>query len=185
VNVWSEGLRRLGLQTGPWLREAKRAVRQGAPDDIHISIGGDLSVPLGVLKQHALHAARGQKIAYVVDISYHDPNIEKVIALRPALHRGTLPGSGCQYCRAETTSNGAPGRGYCKASGCRPPSPISLLGPIPRTSGRAAARGRRGVLCSPITRQAILEPNADLRQQPIRKTLGFRLPDLRRHRAAG
>jgi ribonuclease Z len=81
VNVWSEGLRRLGLQTGPWLREAKRAVRQGAPDDIHISIGGDLSVPLGVLKQHALHAARGQKIADVVDISYHDPNIEKVIAL--------------------------------------------------------------------------------------------------------
>jgi ribonuclease Z len=81
VNVWSEGLRRLGLQTGPWLREAKRAVRLGAPDDIHISIGGDLSVPLGVLKQHALHAARGQKIAYVVDISYHDPNIEKVIAL--------------------------------------------------------------------------------------------------------
>jgi ribonuclease Z len=33
VNVWSEGLRRLGLQTGSWLREAKRGVRQGAPDE--------------------------------------------------------------------------------------------------------------------------------------------------------
>jgi ribonuclease Z len=80
VNVWSEGLRRLGLPTGPWLREAKRAVRQGAPDDSHISIRGDLSLPLGVLRQ-ALHTARGQKIAYVVDIAYHDRNIEKVIAL--------------------------------------------------------------------------------------------------------
>ena len=35
------------------LREAKRAVRQGVPDDSHISIGGDLSLPLGVLRQHA------------------------------------------------------------------------------------------------------------------------------------
>jgi ribonuclease Z len=81
VNVWSEGLRRLGLPTGPWLREAKRAVRRGAPDDSHISIRGDLSLPLGVLRQHSLHTARGQKIAYVVDIAYHDRNIEKVIAL--------------------------------------------------------------------------------------------------------
>ena len=81
VHVWSEGLRRLGLPTGPWLREAKRAVRRGAPDDSHISIPGDLSLPLSVLRQHALHTARGQKIAYVVDIAYHDRNIEKVIAL--------------------------------------------------------------------------------------------------------
>jgi ribonuclease Z len=81
VNVWSEGLRRLGLPTGPWLREAKRAVRRGAPDDSHISIRGDLSLPLDVLRQHALHTARGQKIAYVVDIACHDLNIEKVIAL--------------------------------------------------------------------------------------------------------
>jgi ribonuclease Z len=55
VNVWSEGLRRLGLPTGPWLREAKRAVRRGAPDDSHISIRGDLSLPLGVLT-HLLRA---------------------------------------------------------------------------------------------------------------------------------
>jgi ribonuclease Z len=81
VNVWSEGLRRLGLPTGPWLREAKRAVRRGAPDDSQIFIRDDLSLPLGVLRQRALHTARGQKIAYVVDIAYHDRNIEKVIAL--------------------------------------------------------------------------------------------------------
>jgi ribonuclease Z len=81
VNVWSEGLRRLGLPVGPWLRAAKSAVRQGAPDESQISIDGDLSMPLGILRQHALRIARGQKIAYVVDIAYHDQNIEKVIAL--------------------------------------------------------------------------------------------------------
>ena len=81
VNVWREGLSQLGLPVGPWLREAKRAVRQGAPDDCQISIRDDLSVPLGVLRQGALRAARGQKIAYIVDIAYHQRNVEKAIAL--------------------------------------------------------------------------------------------------------
>jgi ribonuclease Z len=83
VNVCSEALRQLGLPVGPWLRAAKTAVRRGAPDESQISIGGDLSVPLGVLRQHALRTARGQKIAYVVDIAYHDQNIGKAIALAP------------------------------------------------------------------------------------------------------
>ena len=34
-----------------------------------------------MLKQDALRTARGQKIAYVVDASYHGQNIEKIIAL--------------------------------------------------------------------------------------------------------
>jgi ribonuclease Z len=49
--------------------------------DCEILVQGDRSVALGILKQHALRTARGQKIAYVVDISCHDPNIEKAIAL--------------------------------------------------------------------------------------------------------
>jgi ribonuclease Z len=81
VNVWSEGLKQLKLPVGPWLNEAKRAVRRGAPDDSPIAIGEELSLPLGVLTQQALRTARGQKIAYVVDSSYHDQNIEKIIAL--------------------------------------------------------------------------------------------------------
>jgi ribonuclease Z len=72
VNVWSEGLKLLRLPVGPWLSDAKRAVRRGAPDDSEIVIRHDQSIPLGVLKQHVLRTARGQKIAYVVDAAYDE-----------------------------------------------------------------------------------------------------------------
>ncbi len=81
VNVWREGLRRLGLPVGPWLRQAKAAVRLGAPDHSAIKIHDDLTVPLGDLRQHALRTARGQKIAYVVDLAYNRLNVDKVVAL--------------------------------------------------------------------------------------------------------
>jgi ribonuclease Z len=79
--VWSEGLSLLRLGVGPWLNEAKRAVRRGAPDNSEITISHNLSIPLGVLKQHALRSARGQKIAYVVDAAYHEENVGRIIAL--------------------------------------------------------------------------------------------------------
>lgn len=81
VNVWSEGLKSLQLGVGPWLNEAKRAVRCGAPDDSMIVISRDISIPLGVLKQRALRTARGQKIAYVVDAAYHEDNVDRIVAL--------------------------------------------------------------------------------------------------------
>jgi ribonuclease Z len=76
VNVWSEGLK-FRLRVGPWLSDAKRAVRRGAPDDVEIVIRPDQSIPLGVLGQHALRTARGQKFAYVVDAAYHEKNIDR------------------------------------------------------------------------------------------------------------
>ena len=81
LNVWSEGLKSLGLGVGPWLNEAKRAVRRGTPDDSEIVVSRGRSVALGLLKQHALRATRGQKIAYVVDAAYHEENVGKIIAL--------------------------------------------------------------------------------------------------------
>ena len=45
VNVWSEGLKLLQLPVGPWLSDAKQAVRRGAPDDSKIVIRHDLSFP--------------------------------------------------------------------------------------------------------------------------------------------
>jgi ribonuclease Z len=81
VNVWNEGLRSLELPVGAWLNEAKRAVRRGAPDDSAVVVDEDRSVPLGILKQHALRIARGQRIAYVVDAAFHDENIAKIVEL--------------------------------------------------------------------------------------------------------
>jgi ribonuclease Z len=81
VNVWREGLRRLGFPVGPWLREAKRAVRQGTPDDTQVYVRDGLAILLGDLKKYALRTARGQKIAYVVDLAYNERNIENVLAL--------------------------------------------------------------------------------------------------------
>jgi ribonuclease Z len=81
VNVWREGLRRLGLPVGPWLREAKAAVRLGAPDHTEVSVHDGVSISLGDLRQHALRIARGQKVAYVVDLAYESRNVEKVVAL--------------------------------------------------------------------------------------------------------
>jgi ribonuclease Z len=81
VNVWRDGLRRLGLPVGPWIREAKRAVRQGAPDNVQIRVHDGLAISLAELKKHALRTARGQKIAYLVDLIYSERNIEKIVAL--------------------------------------------------------------------------------------------------------
>jgi ribonuclease Z len=81
INVWKEGLDLLRLPVGPWLNEAKRAVRRRAPDDSPILVRSDLSIPLGVLKQHALRTARGHRIAYVVDSAFHESNIAKIVEL--------------------------------------------------------------------------------------------------------
>jgi ribonuclease Z len=81
VNVWREGLRQLELPVGPWLREAKRAVRLSAPDNTEVCVHDGLAMSLGDLKRHALRTARGQKIAYVVDLAYNERNIESIVAL--------------------------------------------------------------------------------------------------------
>src|SRR5262249_26401966 len=78
INGWREGLDLLELPVGPWLNEAKRAVRRGAPDDSRILIRQDRFVPLGVLKQHALRSAPGHRIAYVVDAAFHASNIASI-----------------------------------------------------------------------------------------------------------
>ena len=79
--MWREGLNLLQLPVGPWLNDAKRAVRRGAPDDTPILVRADLSVPLSLLKQHALRTARGHRIVYVVDAAFHQSNVAKIIEL--------------------------------------------------------------------------------------------------------
>jgi len=81
INVWREGLNSLGLPVGPWLNEAKIAIRRGAPDERAILVRGGAPVALGTLKQHALRIAPGQKIAYVVDAAHDEVNVARIVEL--------------------------------------------------------------------------------------------------------
>ena len=81
VNVWRGALDRLGLPVGPWLNEAKRAVRFACPDGTLIQVTGDVSISLGELKDKALRVGAGQKVAYVTDAAYTDANVAKILQL--------------------------------------------------------------------------------------------------------
>src|SRR4051812_38188429 len=74
INVWTEGLEALGLDVGPWLNEAKRAARRGESDDTQIDVGGGRTEILGVLREHVLRSAPGQRIAYVTDTAFTPDN---------------------------------------------------------------------------------------------------------------
>lgn len=88
INVWKNRLDELGLPTGPWLNELKRAVRAGEPDDRPFPVRwrdrhGDHErvFPLGQLRQEVLRFVPGQKITYVTDAVYHENNAARIAAL--------------------------------------------------------------------------------------------------------
>lgn len=81
VNVWRGVLNELDLPPGPWLNEAKRAVRLGLPDDHPVDIPGGARTRLGDLKGRALRIAPGQVVAYVTDAAPHLENREKILRL--------------------------------------------------------------------------------------------------------
>jgi ribonuclease Z len=81
VNVWRGALAELRLHPGPWLNEAKRAVRRGLADDHLIQISDDESIYLGDLKHRALRVAPGQVVAYVTDAALHAENRAKILKL--------------------------------------------------------------------------------------------------------
>ena len=85
VNVHRDGLERLGLAVGPWLRDLKRAVfradKDGAPVAAPGRDGGTVVLPLGRLKAEALSVTAGQVIAYVVDAAFTPDNAARIVDL--------------------------------------------------------------------------------------------------------
>jgi ribonuclease Z len=71
----------MGLLPGPWLNEAKRAVRLGFPDTHRISAPDGTSLELGELKHRALRVAPGQVVAYVTDAAPEPENRAKILKL--------------------------------------------------------------------------------------------------------
>jgi ribonuclease Z len=80
VNIWKSRLAELKLPVGPWLRELKRAVIVGLPDDHMIEITQGRRMPLGTLR-FALTIAPGQKIGYVTDAADTSSNRQAIINL--------------------------------------------------------------------------------------------------------
>ncbi len=88
VNIMKNRLAELGLPTGPWLSELKRAVLRGDADDRefrawwHGPAGlEERHFPLGELKAMILQIAPGQKIAYVTDAAYTLTNAARILDL--------------------------------------------------------------------------------------------------------
>ena len=88
LNVWKNRLDELGVPTGPWLADFKRAVRRGMPDDTPIPVAWrdregshQREFALGELRDTALRIVPGQKIAYVTDAVHSESNIERITQL--------------------------------------------------------------------------------------------------------
>jgi ribonuclease Z len=77
-----------GLPVGGWLKDVKRYVWEGKPDDFRFTAilfdehrREEREFVLADLKKQFLTLTRGQKLAYVVDARYDDENEAKIIAL--------------------------------------------------------------------------------------------------------
>jgi ribonuclease Z len=88
VNVWKNRLLAMGLQTGPWLKDMKRAVLAGRPDDEPVRAWWkergalrEREVALGELKAQALDLVPGQKIGYITDVVFHEDNFRRIVDL--------------------------------------------------------------------------------------------------------
>jgi ribonuclease Z len=80
VNVFSSGLKELGLKAGPWVSSLKEAVLRDKADNHPIAIHSGIELPLRELR-HVVSITPGQKIAYVTDIAGSAANREAVARL--------------------------------------------------------------------------------------------------------
>lgn len=88
VNVHKSRLEEMGLPTGPWLQELKKAVLRGEPDDLPFRAwwrerdsDRERFIPLGTLRREALQVVAGQKIAYVTDAGCTAENTGRIVDL--------------------------------------------------------------------------------------------------------
>jgi ribonuclease Z len=81
VNVWRGTLTEMGLAPGPWLNEAKHAVRLGQPDSHIVELPDGSSMKLGEFRHKAMRIAPGQVVAYVTDAAPHPENRARILKL--------------------------------------------------------------------------------------------------------
>lgn len=88
VNVNKDRLEAMRVVEGAWLTELKQAVVEGKPDSYVIKIPLNKNEnssfeekTLGQLKENLIEISPGQKIGYVVDTIYNNPNNKRIIEL--------------------------------------------------------------------------------------------------------
>lgn len=82
VNVRKARLDELDLPVGPWLTEAKRAVRAGADEARVFSPAAGKRISLDeLIEKEVLSCAPGQRIVYATDCAFHRANVEKLCKL--------------------------------------------------------------------------------------------------------
>ncbi|MBN4079643.1 ribonuclease Z [bacterium AH-315-C08] len=88
VNINKARLEAMCAVEGAWLNDLKQSVLEGKPDsyvvEIPINRNGDSSFEkntLGQLKEDLIDISPGQKIGYVVDTIYNEPNSKRIIEL--------------------------------------------------------------------------------------------------------
>lgn len=88
INVNKERLHGAGLPVGSWLKDVKRYLWEGRPDDFQFSATlyfehrkEEREFRLGDVRNRFITITRGQKIAYVVDARYDEENEARIIEL--------------------------------------------------------------------------------------------------------
>ena len=87
VNFMKNRLTELGLPTGPWLSQVKRAVLRGEPDDTVVIVrseAGDRDgegLSIAELKEKVLQVVPGEKVAYVTDTAFTPENRRRIVDL--------------------------------------------------------------------------------------------------------
>ena len=88
VNVMKNRLDEMGLPTGAWLKEMKRAILAGNDDRESLTVRwqeGEVwrerAVTLGEMRERAVQVVPGEKIAYVTDAAPTPANAERIVGL--------------------------------------------------------------------------------------------------------
>jgi ribonuclease Z len=88
VNINKDRLKSMGVVEGAWLNELKQAVVEGKPDsnviEMPVAKTGNINFKkesFGKLKESLIEISPGQKIGYVVDTIYNEPNNKRIIEL--------------------------------------------------------------------------------------------------------
>ena len=91
LNIRQERMEAMGLESGSWLDELKRMLREKAPETTQLEMPvkdgkGKRSLSLKKWRETLIVESEGQKIVYVVDNLFNPSNVERILSLAQDAH---------------------------------------------------------------------------------------------------